>query len=304
MSVLMGSAHGDENGKAYGGKAGDQTGREVSTENWYLHSKGWILLRAKDPKKAEKIAVCMERACKNNHIGYDQYQRDTLYNAAKEFGFDVSKVIKDVETDCSALVRVCCAFAGITTATFNTQTQVNTLMKTNMFDKYTDAEHCKSSKALKRGDILVTCTKGHTVVVLSDGSNIISKGDKGESVKEIQNLLIQAGYNLPVYGVDGDFGTETENAVKAFQKAANLTVTGKVDESTKTALKGWKRSKNVLVTGANVNVRSGAGTSFKILFTAHKNDTFEYISTCANGWYKIRRNGVEMYISNKYSVIE
>lgn len=100
--VKMGSAHGDENGKAHGGQAGDQTGKEVSVSNWRKHEKGWRVFRAKDPNVAEKIAWDMEAACNNNHIGYDQYQRDTLYNAAQKVGFDCSKVAVNCETDCSA----------------------------------------------------------------------------------------------------------------------------------------------------------------------------------------------------------
>jgi len=48
MSVKLGSARIDENGQAHGGAAGDQIGKEVSTQSWYAHSKGWVLLRAKD----------------------------------------------------------------------------------------------------------------------------------------------------------------------------------------------------------------------------------------------------------------
>ena len=74
MAVIIGSARIDENGRAHGGKAGDQTGKEVSTQSWYKHSKGWVVLRAKDPKKAAKIAQAMRAACDNANIGYDQYQ--------------------------------------------------------------------------------------------------------------------------------------------------------------------------------------------------------------------------------------
>ena len=171
MTVIIGSARIDENGSAHGGKAGDQTGKEVSTQNWYRHPKGWILLRPKDSTQAEKIASCMLAACKNNNIGYDQYQRLTLYDAAKEVNFDCAKVTNKVETDCSALVRVCCAFAGIHTANFRTSNEVSVLMKTGMFDKYTESAYTARSDRLKRGDILVTKTKGHTVVVVSDGAN-------------------------------------------------------------------------------------------------------------------------------------
>lgn len=56
MAVKIGSARIDENCKAHGGQAGDQTGKEVSTQNWYLNSKGWRVFRAKNPAVAEKIA--------------------------------------------------------------------------------------------------------------------------------------------------------------------------------------------------------------------------------------------------------
>ena len=80
MSVLIGSAR-----SSYGNTTpGDQNGgKEVSTENWYLHSKGWYVLRAKNAAAQEQIAVAMERACANNDIGYDQSTRNTLYNDVK-----------------------------------------------------------------------------------------------------------------------------------------------------------------------------------------------------------------------------
>ncbi len=171
MAVKVGSARIDENGHASGGKAGDQTGKEVSTQDWYLHSKGWVVLRAKDANVRETIARCMQAACDNKHVGYDQGQRDTLYNASKSLGFDVSKVTKNVETDCSALVRVCVNYAGIAVGNFTTPGEASVLMNTGAFLKYTDDTHCKKSTNLLRGDILVTKTKGHTVVVLSDGAN-------------------------------------------------------------------------------------------------------------------------------------
>ena len=80
MAVKIGSAR-----SSYGNTApGDQNGgKEVSTENWYLHSKGWIVLRATDPAQRELIAVAMERACDNNDIGYSQPTRNTLTTVRK-----------------------------------------------------------------------------------------------------------------------------------------------------------------------------------------------------------------------------
>lgn len=167
--VQIGHARYDEHGKTTGGKAGDQTGREVMTSDWYKHSKGWVLLRCKDPAAAKQIANAARRAAENDLIGYDQHQRNTLYNAIKDHGFDPARVTKAVETDCSALVRVCCAYAGIDLPDFNTSSEAATLTKSGKFDKLTDSKYTTSQDYLRTGDILVTKTKGHTVVVLTDG---------------------------------------------------------------------------------------------------------------------------------------
>ena len=167
--VLIGSARIDENGHATGGKAGDQTGKEVSTQNWYKHSKGWRVFRAKSAEVANKIAQDMEYACKNNNIGYDQNQRGTLYTVSKAVGFDCKKVKEKCETDCSALVRVCCAYAGIMLPNFRTSDEAKTLLNSGAFIEMKGAKYTDSENYLCRGDILVTATKGHTVVVLTSG---------------------------------------------------------------------------------------------------------------------------------------
>lgn len=173
VAVKVGSARIDENGKATGGKAGDQTGKEVSTQDWYLHSKGWVVLRAKNPEVAEKIARDMEYACNNSKIGYDQNQRDTLYNAAKPYGFDCSKVTTACECDCSSLVRVCVNYAGVKLGSIRTTNEATALVNTGEFTKLTDSKYTTKSDYLQRGDILVTKTQGHTVVVLSNGSKVV-----------------------------------------------------------------------------------------------------------------------------------
>lgn len=313
--VKVGSASIDENGKAHGGKAGNQTGRELKSQNWYLHKKGWRVFRAKDPKVAADICYAMKRAIANKKIGYDQWQRNTLYNYAEKVGFDPGKVTIHCETDCSALVRVCCAYAGIIglPGDFRTGNMPANLLKTGAFTELTGSEYTKESSYLGAGDILVTKTSGHTVVVLNNGSNyakvtsanpMLKKGDRGTKVIEMQKLLIAKGYSLPKYGADGDFGRETLKAVKSFQIACGLEVDGIVGEKTWEALRASQAVKTVLVTGSSVNVRSGAGTNFRILFIAHKGDELSYISTATNGWYKVEKNGVECYISNKYSELK
>lgn len=171
----VGSARIDENGKLSGGQAGDQTGQEVATEAWYLHAKGWTVIRAKDANVREKIAADMEAACKNDLIGYDQSTSYDLYDKTKQYGWDCSKLTVAAETDCSSLVRVCVAYAtGKAVAWFSTLNEVSVLSGTGYFDILKDSKYTQSSDYLLRGDILCTNTQGHTVVVLDNGAKVSS----------------------------------------------------------------------------------------------------------------------------------
>ena len=112
--VKIGHAHSDENNKSKGGKAGDQTAREVLVQDWYVYKNGWsAVFRAKDTKIAENIAKAMEQACANNNIGYDQGQRTTLFEQAQKCDWNISKIAEKCECDCSSLVAVCVNAAGI-----------------------------------------------------------------------------------------------------------------------------------------------------------------------------------------------
>ena len=189
MSVLIGSARIDENGNDHGGAAGDQNKQEVCTERWYKHSQGWVVIRAKNKNVRRWIADAMEYACANDNIGYDQYQRDTLFNEAMAVGFDVRKIDKPVECDCSSLVKTCVAYAGILCGDFYTGNEVTVLKGTGHFDILTDIKYTTTDRNLMRGDILVTKTKGHTVVVLEDGENEAEKNKK-KTVEEIAKEVI------------------------------------------------------------------------------------------------------------------
>lgn len=59
----------------------------------------------------------------------------------------------------------------------------------------------------------------------------LAVGSTGESVKTLQEALIGAGHT-PKGGADGRFGPATEAALRAFQNAAGLPVTGVADEIT------------------------------------------------------------------------
>lgn len=60
----------------------------------------------------------------------------------------------------------------------------------------------------------------------------LSKGDKGDKVRVLQELLRGKGYDLGTYGADGDFGGATRGAVMAFQVRNHLSADGIVGKNT------------------------------------------------------------------------
>lgn len=239
--VLIGSARHDENYNYSGGRAGNQTGNELEIQEWYLHSKGWRVLRAKDSTVRKRIADNMEFACANPHIGYDQNENYTLWDVVKDLGFDCRLVDTNCETDCARLVRVCVAYAGIKTDDFYTASEAEALLSTGQFDEYPFA--ATNPDLLVRGDILVTKTKGHTVIVIKqtnqyeeeDGTYVIVMGEikmgakyklenvklgsEGNHVLLVQEILRSRGFrgaDDKVLTLDGKAGDNTMFAVKSY----------------------------------------------------------------------------------------
>jgi lysozyme len=67
--------------------------------------------------------------------------------------------------------------------------------------------------------------------------NLINRGDTGAAVKEVQRLLMAAGYDVGMWKDDGDFGAQTEAAVERFQRDRHLPINGIVDPATLAKLK-------------------------------------------------------------------
>lgn len=164
MAVYIGSARIDERGKIAGGAAGDskQTkvhdySGEVSQEKFYVSSKGWVVIRPKNVDVALRIAAAMIVACDNPNLGYDQNNRLGVIK------YGTGSTVK-TECDCSSLVRQCVKEAtGIDAGNFNTSNEKTVLQKTGLFDIF----DYTNGMTLYTGDILVTKTKGHTVIVTS-----------------------------------------------------------------------------------------------------------------------------------------
>jgi len=323
-TVYVGSARSDEKGKAYGGKAGDQkNGLEVSTQAWYKHSKGWRVFRAKDPAKAKKMAEAMRIICADDNVGYDQHQRLTLYQFLETNGFNIFEIDKNVETDCSALVRVCAKYAGIDLPNFNTSSEAKALLSSGEFIEMIGTKYTDRSDWLGEGDVLNTRSKGHTAIVLNSGDKyerraettpvvlgvrILKEGMEGEDVAELQRYLLALGYDLGTYGanedgVDGEYGTKTVNAVKDFQSKHGLDDDGEYGELTHEKMQeafAVARFK-VRVTGNRVNVRSAPNTATGIIQrTVGKGTVLNAVGVDSEtGWFKLDDGN---YISDVYSV--
>ena len=200
MVVKIGHASSDEQRRAKGGKAGDQTGKEVLIQDWYLRADGWTaVFRPKDSQIAEKIAETMVQACTNNNIGYDQGQRTTLYKYAEKCNWDITKIIEKCECDCSSLVAVCINAAGISISKdMYTGNQKDVLSKTKKFEILTESKYLIKADYLKRGDILLG--PGHTAIVVSideekvvDGAKHFSKASAGTYKVTANKLNVRCG---------------------------------------------------------------------------------------------------------------
>ena len=270
MAVMIGSARIDERGKISGGRDGDNNGREVSTQSYYAKpaSAPWRVLRPKDAAKAARIAACMRMACANDHIGYNQSRRLTLYNLAKPHGFDVSRVTQNCSTDCSALVRVCCAYAGIAVGNFTTANEARMLLATGEFVEMADRKYRAGSAYLREGDVLVTPGKGHTAVVLSSGN-------KAEKLPNSSRRTAASG--------SGDQPVRSEAGSTALPKPCEASL-GCVTAAPEPAVPDAGSDRRLALKPGKWNLRAGPGTAYPSLGTV--SDAVTEVD--AGGWVFVR----------------
>ena len=254
--MSISNSGGDENGGIHGGKAGDQTGKEWQIRTWY--NRPWsCILRHPDAKVREAIASNAEKAARNDHIGYDQYQRRTFYEQLAVSGWDPAKITKDCEADCSAGVIACTIAAGYQTGNAKLKAldpdgytgSMRQAFKNAGFTVLTDSKYLNSGDYLLRGDILLNDSH-HTATNLTDGAKSGGSGadvtpDRSEylpgectvkletflvgashpQVKAIQRILNALGYkgkNKKKLTVDGELGENTAYAIEKFQKAKGM----------------------------------------------------------------------------------
>ena len=111
----------------------------------------------------------------------------------------------------------------------------------------------------------------------------LKKGSIGDDVEFLQTKLVELGYNLG--SIDGDFGSKTEAAVRAFQKDMDLEKDGICGPMTWAALNSAKYAKGK-VTASLLNVRIGPSTGYKVS-SQLKNGANVIIVSEQNGWGRL-----------------
>lgn len=195
MAVMVCEAVHDERGKYSGGKAGDQTGDEVRIRSWY--SRPWsCVLRWKDRGDASRFADAMRAAANNPRLGYNQFRRNTALTYARQVGYNPAKITKDCETDCSALVSLCCMYAGIPEATLfkngNSSTTANLrarLKGTGKFVVYSGKEYTNNPAKLMLGDILLY-EGHHTAGVITVDASTVNQNAAKKSIEAIAKEVL------------------------------------------------------------------------------------------------------------------
>lgn len=150
------------------------------------------------------------------------------------------------------------------------------------------------------GDGDIAPTAGSTVE-----GNVIRKGDTGAAVEAMQRLLLRRDPGcLPKYGADGDFGDETEAAVKALQIYAGLPESGAFDDRTAGALAAILAGKHIEAT-AFVNVRDAPGVETgRIVGTLKPGERLPWLGhDSADGWHAVRHGDGVSWVSGRYSKV-
>lgn len=128
-----------ENGKVAGGKAGNQSGKELKVGAYYDFGQDKCI-RFNNNEIGKKCGKIAKELAKNKSIGYNQNQRNTLYNLAKKCGWNIADLkealkTKKVNCDCSSLASTCInlSFGKQVVGCCTTMTLVNACLNSTHF---------------------------------------------------------------------------------------------------------------------------------------------------------------------------
>ena len=157
------------------------------------------------------------------------------------------------------------------------------------------------------------------------GTRTLRRESKDTDVKALQEFLLQLGYSLLKYGADGEFGSETEAALKKFQAKAGIKQDGIYGSETHQELmdavadadagkeqpdadepsdeKPLAKLVRIACGSGSVNIRKGNGTQYGRITSVKDGTTFEWIAAAENGWNAVVVNGQVGWVSGKYAEV-
>lgn len=251
MSINCTWASIDERGRVSGGRAGDQTGREVKNGYWYYFGQNAVI-RFKSRAKARKAAKIIREIASQNKTGYNQMERTTLYKKLKRAGWNPKKIKGACNTDCSALIAAVINAVGISVSPdIWTGNMIPACKSTGKFTILYGSKYTKVDTHLMTGDIILN-TSRHVIMATQNGilakvvkqpkrkkntytgaviklgrhkdGAYIGLNSNGNHVKNLQKFLnwfLDAGLV-----VDGIYGNATKSAVEMFQRKVRITADG------------------------------------------------------------------------------
>lgn len=214
----------DENNRASGGAAGDQTSRECCVRDWY--NKPWdYYIEITDEALANKAADLFTKVANRNEAGYDQKQRLTFYDALVECKGDVSKM-KKCEADCSSGIASIYKFLGLNVNPSCTTRNIRAaFVATGKAKAYSDKEHTASDKYAKRGGLYLK-EGSHVVMAIENGSSANSKPTSSPTTATTttytRKQFIKDVQACTGAKVDGIAGNETLSKTVTVSRSKNI----------------------------------------------------------------------------------
>lgn len=179
-------ATGNENGGITGGQTGDQTGREICINSYRNYPWNYVLRYVAEDGGSRETQS--ENTASTDGDTYIVQAGDSLWAIAEKVYGSGSYYTKLMTLN------------GLT----NANIMVGQVLKIKSNTTIQSVQSTPSTNSLPT----------------------LRKGSKGEPVRALQALLILRGQKLATYGTDGDFGNETEIALRAYQKTKGLTADG------------------------------------------------------------------------------
>lgn len=173
MSIQIIHAKMDENGKTEGLLVGDQTGKEIFDEPFYLNDSVYLLV-CKDKAMATRALSYMTQIARDNAYGYSQGEiarwsgyKSILANGGRVDGGSGS-------FDCASVIISAYIFAGLKIKPEGyTGSMLNQFKATGLFDIYKGSPYTTSDKYARVGCLYLrpktSARGGHVFMAMQDG---------------------------------------------------------------------------------------------------------------------------------------